>query len=142
MMLRALSMFTIILVFPAILSAQSVAANHVIRSKTILRRDDLVLLQPTIRGAFRRKEQVAGKEARTILYPGRAILSTDIGPPSVVRRNQIVSLVYQSGSLSISVEGRALGQGGIGERIRAMNVSSRATVIGIVSGPGKIRIIQ
>ncbi len=123
-------------------NAQSIGPNRVIRSKTIITRQDLVRLAVKTPGTFTDMARVIGMEARTILYPGRAILPSAIGPPSVVKRNQIVSLVYRSGGLAISAAGRALGRGGLGDHVHAMNLSSRATVVGVVTGPGEIRIKQ
>ena len=120
--------------------AQSVGATRTIRGKTLISAADLVLLTRTIPGGFSQVEQVAGMEARKILYPGQPILASDIGPPAIIERNQIVILYYSIGALNIKTEGRALARAGAGDRIRVMNLESRTTLTGVVTDSGRIRI--
>jgi len=122
------------------LDAQTVTAGHTIRSKTIIALTDLVLLKKNTPGAFNDMKQVVGMETRTVLYPGRPIRLSDIGRPAVIERNQISTLIYAKGAIFITAEGRALDRGGIGDRIRAMNLSSRKTIIGVVTAPGIIEV--
>ncbi|MEM9126779.1 MAG: flagella basal body P-ring formation protein FlgA, partial [Pseudomonadota bacterium] len=42
--------------------------------------------------------------------------------------------------LSITTEGRALGRGAAGDRIRVMNLSSRTTVTGLIRPDGQIEV--
>lgn len=121
-------------------SAQTIAAAQTIRSKSIITAADLIVLATIVSGALTDAEQIIGMEARTVLYPGRPIRSRDIGPPALVERNEIVTITYVRGSLFLSAEGRALGRGGLGERIRVMNLSSRTIIIGTVTASGEIRI--
>jgi len=121
-------------------TAQTAVAARTLRTHSIIGQSDIVLLENFTPGAFAKISDVVGKETRSIIYPGRPIFTRDIGPPSVVKRNEIVSLVYRNGFLAISAEGRALARGGIGEQIKVMNISSRTTVVGIVSGPGIVRV--
>lgn len=121
--------------------AQTVMAGQIIRSRSIISASSLVIQTQDTPGAFQKIEQVAGMEARAMLYPGRPIMASDIGPPTVIERNEIVTLIYKSGTLLISAEGRSLARGGIGDKIRVMNLSSRATISGIITRPGEIRIM-
>jgi flagella basal body P-ring formation protein FlgA len=84
--------------------------------------------------------QIAGYEARTNLFAGRPIRPGDIGPPAIIERNQLVSLVYSSNGLLISTEGRAMERGGVGDQLRAMNLASRSTVYGTVDPSGAIHV--
>ncbi len=128
------------LMLPTPSPAQSVASTRTIRAGAILGAGDVTVLDQTSHGAYRRVEQVIGKETRRILYPGRPIARDDIGAPAVVTRNQVVTLVYDNGALTISTQGRALSRGGIGDYIKAMNLSSHAVISGMVSAPGEIRV--
>jgi flagellar basal body P-ring formation protein FlgA len=74
------------------------------------------------------------------LYAGRPIPLSALGPPALVERNQVVTLVFQRGGLEIRAEGRALGRGGEGDTIRIMNLASRNTVTGWVTGDGLIHV--
>ncbi|MFM7442840.1 MAG: flagellar basal body P-ring formation chaperone FlgA, partial [Tabrizicola sp.] len=64
----------------------------------------------------------------------------DLGPPTLVERNQPVTLVYLSGGLAISTEGRALARGSVGDEVRVMNLGSRNTVTGRVGPDGTVYV--
>ena len=78
---------------------------------------------------------VVGKQTRIALYKGRPLRPEDLGSPTVVRRNQIVTITFQRGGLSLRAEGRALDKGALGERIRVLNIDSRRTVFATITGP-------
>jgi len=120
--------------------ADTVVAKHAIRSRALIDFEDVMLLDADTPGALTDLSDVVGQEARVILYPGRPIRSTDIGPAATVERNGIVTLIYSNGPLTIVAEGRALNRGGIGDQIRVLNVSSRNTVTGTIEPSGQIRV--
>ena len=107
---------------------RTVVAARTIPAKTLIDPDDLLLRQVATPGAVTDPGQIIGQEARVALYAGRPIRSADIGPPAVVERNQIVTLVYARNGLVIRTEGRALDRAGPGDVIRVMNVMSRHSV--------------
>ena len=76
------------------------------------------------------------------LDPGGPILLDDIGRPALVTRNQIVQVHFRTNGLQIVTEGRALERGAIGDRLRIMNLSSRATLFGQVQDDGTILVHQ
>lgn len=126
--------------FPAI--AETVVATRTIRPQEILSFEDLRVDGATVEGAYDKIEEVVGLEARVALYPGRAVMRGQLGLPALVDRNQIVELVFQRGGLRIVAEGRALGRGGAGERIRVMNSSSRTVLFGTIDTNGTVIVSQ
>jgi flagellar basal body P-ring formation protein FlgA len=122
-------------------TAQTIAAGRTIPSRSIITDSDLVMLTEFAVGTIRDPALITGMEALRIIYAGRPIRSADFGPPAVIERNDVISLSFVKGALKISTEGRALGRGGIGDRVRAMNLASRTTVTGVVTGPGQIRVL-
>jgi len=111
-----------------------------IRAKELLSVSDFVVKSGNVPGAVTHIEQIDGKEARVALYAGRPVRAGDIGPPALIERNQIVSLIFSGGLLRISTEGRALARAAAGEEIRVMNLSSRTTIRGIVRADGAIEV--
>jgi len=85
---------------------------------------------------------MSGRMLRNTHYAGRPIPFEAIGPPALINRNEIVALHFQSAGLTISTEGRALERGGVGDRLRIMNLSSRATLFGFVQSDGSIKVTQ
>ncbi|WP_068108436.1 flagellar basal body P-ring formation chaperone FlgA [Tropicimonas marinistellae] len=121
-------------------TAETLVATRTIRSNTVLVAADLATIPDTVFGALTDPDEAVGMEARVVLYAGRPVRREDIGPPAVIERNQLVSLVYLQGGLSIKADGRSLARAAAGERVRAMNLASRATVTGTVDPSGRIVI--
>ena len=120
--------------------ADVVVPTKTIRANETITENDVAIKSINNDKAFTRSSDVIGQEARITLYAGRPILFDDVGPPALVARNQIVLLEYKSSGLLIATEGRSLQRGGIGDRIRVMNLDSRSTVFGQVQSDGSIRV--
>lgn len=120
--------------------ADSVVPIRTIRAHAIIAAEDVTLRGAQQTNGFAQIADVAGQEARVVLYPGRPIRSGDIGPPAVVTRNQLVRIVYSAVGLEIAAEARALERGAIGDLVRVMNLSSRATITGQIQTDGSIRV--
>lgn len=121
-------------------SAETLVAARVVPAQTVLSYADVTLSSDKVPGALTGNDNVIGLEARVTLYPGRAIRAGDIGPPTLVDRNQIVTLTYNAGGLGISTEGRALARGGAGDVIRVMNLSSRAVIAAEIYEDGTLHV--
>ncbi|MFT6676190.1 MAG: flagella basal body P-ring formation protein FlgA [Sulfitobacter sp.] len=120
--------------------ADVVVPARPIRAHALIGESDLVLRSGASVQGFDNLGDVIGKEAQVVLYPGRPIMAGDIGPPAIVTRNQIVKLRFETSGLWIVTEGRALERGAIGDRLRVMNLNSRATLFGQVQPDGSIRV--
>lgn len=121
-------------------TADVVTPTRTLRPGTLITSADLAVKDADHQGMFDRIEDVAGQEARIALYAGRPIPFDAIGPPAVVQRNEIVALQFQTSGLTITTEGRALERGGVGDRVRIMNLSSRATLFGFIQADGSIKV--
>lgn len=135
-MIRVLAL--LLMAAPA--TADTIVAARTIRAQEIIGPDDLLLRDIEVAGGTADSALLIGQEARVALYAGRPIRQGDIGPPAVVERNEIVTLIFRQGGLAISTEGRALGRGGVGEAIRAMNLASRSTVSGVIGPQGAVHV--
>lgn len=122
------------------LLADSVTPIRTLRANTIISEKDIGISRGGPAVGFARISDVVGQETRVVLYPGRPILVGDIGPPSLVQRNQIVQVLFNRAGLQITTEARALDRGAVGDRIRVMNMSSRATLFGTVQDDGTIQV--
>ena len=120
--------------------ADSLVATHTIRAQTTIAAEDFTAVDADIPGALGDPAAVIGLEAKVTIYAGRPLTAAAVGAAALVQRNQTVSLVYNSGGLSILTEGRALSRGGAGDVIKVMNMSSRATVSGVVRADGTVSV--
>jgi flagella basal body P-ring formation protein FlgA len=121
-------------------AAESLVATRTIRAKTLVAAEDMTLVSAEIPGALTDPGQAVGLEARVAIYAGKPVRPGDLGPPTLVERNQLVTLVYLSGGLAISTEGRALTRGAEGDEVRAMNIGSRTTVTGRIGPDGAVYV--
>ncbi|WP_298563313.1 flagellar basal body P-ring formation chaperone FlgA [uncultured Aliiroseovarius sp.] len=135
-MKRFLTFLLIGIAVPA--AADTVVAAKNLRPGMIVSAQDIKLVEAEIAGGFQLLEDVIGQEVRVVLYAGRPVLPNDIGPPALIDRNQIVTLIYTAGPMTILAEGRSLGRGAVGDRVRVMNLSSRTTITGSVSPNGDV----
>ena len=123
-------------------AAETVVPTRTLRPGTVITAEDLTIRDEVQAGMFEYASDVVGQEARTALYAGRPIPFEAIGAPAVVNRNQIVPLFFNAGGLSIATEGRALERGGVGDRVRVMNLSSRSTLFGFVQEDGSVKVTR
>jgi flagellar basal body P-ring formation protein FlgA len=84
-------------------------------------------------------ESVVGKMARRTLLPGQPIPQNALRAPFVIQQGKTVSLIFQSGNISITGIAVALESGSAGEIISARNPDSGMTVHGVVQADGSLR---
>lgn len=116
--------------------ADIVVAARTIRPQTIIGPQDLIMRDLTVPGAVADPQLLIGMETRIALYANRPIQPGDVGFPATIDRNQLITLIYQSDTLLISTEGRALDRAGPGDMIQVMNLTSRMTVTARIGADG------
>ena len=129
-------------IFPGAAFSETMVALKMIRPNAVISPEDVGIGANDVPGAIPSGTDIVGLEARVTLYPGQPIMPSQIGPAAVVERNQPVKLVFQQGSLIIETEARALSRGAIGDVIRVMNLSSRATISGRIQHDGSVKVSQ
>ncbi len=130
----------LLLALAAPVSAESLVATRTIRAKTLVLAEDVTLVSADLPGALSDPAAAVGLETKVAIYAGKPVHPGDLGPPTLVERNQMVTLVYLSGGLAISTEGRALARGSEGDEVRVMNLGSRNTVTGRVGPDGAVYV--
>jgi flagellar basal body P-ring formation protein FlgA len=58
--------------------------------------------------------------------------------PDLVLRNEAVTLIYEAPGLMLTIRGKALESGAEGDLVNVLNIQSKRTVQGTVSGPGQV----
>ncbi|MCH2093593.1 MAG: flagellar basal body P-ring formation protein FlgA [Rhodobacteraceae bacterium] len=129
-----------ILLCAAPLSAETLYATRTMRVGEIVAPQDLVLRRPDRPGSYSDPAQVIGQEMRATVYAGHPMRVGDVGRPALVQRNALVLLVFEGGGLRITSEGRSLSRGAVGDRVRVMNLTSRASLFGVVHSDGTVHV--
>ncbi len=130
----------ILLLLAGPVAAESVVATRTLRPNTVIGADDLTVVDAALPGAIRDPVLALGLETRVAIYAGRPVMPGDLGAPTLVQRNQVVTLIFLSGGLAISTEGRALARGSKGETVRVINLGSRTTISGRVGPDGAVYV--
>jgi flagella basal body P-ring formation protein FlgA len=84
--------------------------------------------------------QLVGQAASHFLRAGEPIRSADIHPPVLVTRGSLVTMVYQTPAMTITVRGKAIQDGAKGETIRVMNIQSKRELDAVVADAGTVVI--
>jgi flagella basal body P-ring formation protein FlgA len=83
-------------------------------------------------GYFERPEQVVGRTVKRPLQTGTVISPADVQQTYLVRRGQEVNLLATQGALQVKSLGEAMGDGGLGDRIKVRNKASGRVVEGTI----------
>jgi flagella basal body P-ring formation protein FlgA len=83
-------------------------------------------------------EPAVGLAARQALRAGQVLHRADLMKPEIVRRDDNVTLVYQVPGILLTTRGKALESGSDGDLINVLNLQSKRTVQGTISGPGRV----
>ena len=84
--------------------------------------------------------QAVGMAMRHAIGPGAPILLADLGRPFMVQKGEPVQMDLDTPGISVSAQGVAMDSGATGERVRVLNVQSRAVVEAEVSGTSRVRV--
>lgn len=86
-----------------------------------------------LRGAF-------DKVARRELLAGIPLRKTDVQREEIVAKGDLVTIVYESRGLTITMRGRAGEAGAMGDVVSVTNPQSKRVLQGTVSGPGRVSV--
>jgi flagella basal body P-ring formation protein FlgA len=85
-------------------------------------------------------DAVIGLAARRPLRAGAAVTERDVSAPQVIKAKDIVTVTYDNQGVSLSLQGKALSSGASGDTISVQNVTSKKTILAVVTGPGRAAV--
>jgi flagella basal body P-ring formation protein FlgA len=85
-------------------------------------------------------DQVIGMAAKTALRNGQALRTDDLIKPQIVQRNEAVTIYYEVPGIMLTVRGKAVEGGAMGDVVGVLNIQSNRTVQATVIGPGRVTI--
>lgn len=85
-------------------------------------------------------EQVVGQELRRPMAAEQGFALVDLGPPAIVQKNSLVTLILDAPGIQLSAQGRALEAASRGATVPVMNLMSRSIVEGVAVAPGRVRV--
>ncbi len=84
--------------------------------------------------------KIIGNAARRPLPRGTLLRETDIQRPEVVEKNATVTMTFEQPGLQLTMRGKALSGGALGDVIQVQNMSSKRTVEAKVTGPNLVAV--
>jgi flagella basal body P-ring formation protein FlgA len=94
-----------------------------------------------LRGDGMGPDQVIGMAAKTALRNGQALRTDDLIKPQIVQRNEAVTIYYEVPGIMLTVRGKAIEGGAMGDVVGVLNIQSNRTVQATVIGPGRVIIV-
>ena len=92
--------------------------------------------------AVTEKDNLIGKEARKSLKEGKIINEKDIGLPILIKKDNIVLVVYRTEKMQITTKAIAKQDGAKGDRIELENMKTRKVLTGVVQDKSTVIIDQ
>lgn len=89
-------------------------------------------------GIFTDPDEVIGRRTKAAIGEGRAVLLRQLEPVWMVAKGNPVVLMANAGGLSVSAPAEALEDGGMGDVIRVLNLSSQREVKVVVTGKNSV----
>ena len=120
----------------------AVLARNVERSEVLKSSDVLVerRAKSEVGSDATSRDRAVGMQARRQLRAGQALRVADLARPDLVQRDQSVTLIYEATGLYLTVRGKAMESGTEGDVVNVMNLQSKRTVSGTVTGRGQVSI--
>jgi len=132
---------------PAIVRSTSAAMTEVLTynrslsSGDIIQAEDLtysqVLVQAVPSDTPRNADDVIGLSVKRPLRAGQAVSTRDLLAPLVIRRDDLVQVIYRDGNIILSLEAKAMGNAAVGELFTLQNTNSKKSIEAVATGPGK-----
>ena len=84
---------------------------------------------------------IAGLAARRTVRAGQPLRNADLMKPEIVQKNDMVLLHYEVPGIVLTMRGKALDSGTQGDMVSVLNIHSKRTIQGIVTGPGRVTVM-
>ena len=124
--------------------AQVVVTAHPIPRGQVITEEDVKLAERDLntlhRGYLTDPAQVIGQRAERDLPVDEEVVPGNVGKPNVIKRGAEVTIMAADELLDVRVSGVALASGGVGERIRVRNASSKRELDAVVVGEGLVQV--
>lgn len=85
-------------------------------------------------------ENLVGKSLTRAVRGGSMIKLSDLTDPTLIDRNDLVTILYRNGQLKLTVKGQALHAATQDQTVTVLNLMSKKTVQGIAIGAGTVLI--
>jgi flagella basal body P-ring formation protein FlgA len=82
-------------------------------------------------------QTVIGLAAKRPLRAGAAVSARDVAAPMVIKAGETVTVTYEDDGVSLTMQGKAMSQAGVGELFNVQNPVSKKVVQAVAAGPSQ-----
>ncbi len=118
--------------------ARDIAMGEVIRAEDVTFRD--MAASRVQRSFVTDTAALEGFAARRAMRAGDAVRMGDVQRPLIVKKGDLVTIVFEADGISLSARGRAMANGALGDVIQVVNVQSHRTIDAAVTGTGRVAV--
>lgn len=126
------------------IEAVVVSRRPLVRGET-LDAADLALAEVDVsdlhRPYFTRIEDLVGMRSKRTVDSGEVLHAGLLDREKLVRRGSQVEILASGGGLQVRMRGKAMADGGRGDRVKVKNLNSGRVISGTVAGPGVIEVV-
>src|SRR5262249_13961339 len=84
--------------------------------------------------------QIVGKMPRRPIRANEPIRTNDLQVPIAIKKGTVVSVVYSTGAMTLTIQGRAMEDGPLGGPVRVMNTKSNRVIDAVVVDGRTVRV--
>lgn len=85
-------------------------------------------------------EKLTNMEAKRSLKEGKPISNREVGLAKLIKKGDMITAVYKTDKMQITAKAEALGDGGLGNKIEAVNTKSKKKVYGTIIDADTIEV--
>jgi flagella basal body P-ring formation protein FlgA len=116
--------------------ARSLAAGEIVQP------EDLVWMKVAAGPSDgpRDADDLIGMTAKRPLRQGSVASLRDVSTPQVIKAGDIVAVTYEDDGVALTLQGKAMANGAIGESLMVQNTASKKIIETVVTGPGSTAV--
>ena len=122
------------------------AVKHTIPAKESITESDIDYViankNRLYHGYYVKKDEVIGTVALHTIRAGSILTKKSLHLPVLVQRNQAISIIAKSNTITVTMAGVAKSDGSLNSLIKVFNPSSKRTIDAIVVGPNKAQVVN
>lgn len=112
--------------------ARSITAGEIVQPQDLI----WVKMAGAPADAPRDADAVIGLAAKRPLREGAAVSSRDVGAAQVIKAGDIITITYDDGGISLSLQGKAVASAATGDVFAVQNTLSKKIIQAVATGPG------
>ena len=101
-----------------------------------------VPLSTAAAGGYADLDQLVGKQLVRQSRAGMMLKASDVGEPTVVARNALVTVILKAGAMTLTVRGQALSTAAAGEPVDVLNTLTKKVLHGVARADGTVEILS